>query len=62
MKVYNSYRTAWNLDADLDYKQIDIFMWTYGKAIKKIKELKDPKKLKNQKILKDLDKLNMSPS
>lgn len=62
IKVYNGYRTVWNLDADLDYKQIDVFMWTYGKAIKKLKGLKNPQELKNQQILRDLDKMNMNPS
>lgn len=64
IQVYNCYREAWHLDAGLNYKQIDVFMWTYGKAIKKLQEGKTKKFAEsvNPQIYQDLEKLNMNPS
>lgn len=61
IKIYDDYIKRWDIDMNLNYKDVDIFMWTYGKAVKKSQGLdmsssEKYARLKSNTVLNELKK------
>ena len=41
IEIYDGLKKQWEIDESINYKDLDMFMWSYGKAVKKICKIKE---------------------